>query len=1141
MKKNASIKTIFFCFVYFAITMLWTIPAEALTSTDSPSWVFYLVGSSGARVDGIYDARLYTESSLSIGGYLHSAEYGTRSIVSIGYDDSAYSLNAFARIPGLTSVSINSPVSEISSSAFTGCKKLQTVSFASTVKTIGQSAFSQCTSLRSIIMPGSVTTLGASAFYNCSALTAVELSGGLTALPARAFMNCSSLSSIYIPESVTSIGNDCFSGTGVISVHYGGSPSSWDKISFGTNTKDHLRVDKYDKTNSSGSGGTSATTAKITSFTATATPYTTNAYLSAKAIANAVGKWTKSGIRIYENSTGTLVASKDESHNYSRDNLSIWYNVTDELKVTLKSGTRYRYRFYTVYNGTTSWTSDQYFTTSVATTLNWDNSIEEITENAFTFTFTATANKRGIFSEFGFVLKNALNGDIESDYSNTTDENLNVKNAQFFKINSWTPVSWLSPATSYAYQLYYVFDGIRYTSDWYTFKTRDNTAPSISNVRVTNLTRDGYDVTCTVYDRVGVVRVQCPTWTTPNGQDDIQSSWETNTAASAEWNGTTATFHVDVKDHNYERDCEYNTHIYAYDAAGNYRYVTLSRYIDGTAPIISSCTLEQTGVDQFAVNASANDANSGISRYEAYVWTEDETMDKAYVQTVETTSATTSVRYTPGMFGNTEGAVYYAAVKAYDSQNNVSAFCYSNSLELNNIPWLADKIESVYVAPVKGLYYEGHEFTPDDLDVTICYYDGSVEKAAAYTVSQTGTGVGEQTITVDYLGIQGSVKGDLYKTPDFIMPQSITKVEPEAFRGLSMAAVVCPEGLKEIGNMAFADCNNLEEIYIPDSVTTLGTDIFKNCGKIRILCYSGSAATQYAQNNGISYDLLDERPLIKVYFDANGGEVSVISKEAEGGTLMSALPEPARENYIFTGWFTEPDSGKEYSAGTFISENEDFTLYAHWKEKTVTVSFNGNGGTVSVNSKTVKIGQPLGDLPSPSRNYYSFAGWFTASSGGTQYSADSVCNFTENFDLYAHWNVNDFGSWSDWKTTSYSKQYSGDLLIRDVNTRDVIVGYAQIKEYQYSHYKYVGTNGSTYYTYKQYSGSNYKSGGTWEYYDSGTTPLAVLDTVDGYTRYKQSNWGGLYKYAWFNETVTSRNDYDHPIYRTEYQYRDRIR
>ncbi len=50
----------------------------------------------------------------------------------------------------------------------------------------------------------------------------------------------------------------------------------------------------------------------------------------------------------------------------------------------------------------------------------------------------------------------------------------------------------------------------------------------------------------------------------------------------------------------------------------------------------------------------------------------------------------------------------------------------------------------------------------------------------------------------------------------------------------------------------------------------------------------------------------------------------------------------------------------------------DYNLSAQWAD---CVSFDPNGGTVSTNSKIVKVGDKYGELPTPTREGYSFGGW----------------------------------------------------------------------------------------------------------------------------------------------------------------------
>ena len=89
----------------------------------------------------------------------------------------------------------------------------------------------------------------------------------------------------------------------------------------------------------------------------------------------------------------------------------------------------------------------------------------------------------------------------------------------------------------------------------------DNEPPVVSNVRVTAIAENGYEITCTVSDNVGVSKVMFPSWTTNNGQDDIV--WHEGTLS-----GNTAKCWIGIERHNNEYG-EYSTHIYAYDSREN--------------------------------------------------------------------------------------------------------------------------------------------------------------------------------------------------------------------------------------------------------------------------------------------------------------------------------------------------------------------------------------------------------------------------------------------------------------------------------------------------------------------------------------------------------------------------------------------
>ena len=110
--------------------------------------------------------------------------------------------------------------------------------------------------------------------------------------------------------------------------------------------------------------GGSAPSLQCTWETPSATKITqTNAFLYGKLNYNQNANCTQCGVRLINASTGASVASKDEYVNYNSNYVDMWYDITDELGVTLTPGTTYKYNFYAIINGKEYWSPVGTFTT----------------------------------------------------------------------------------------------------------------------------------------------------------------------------------------------------------------------------------------------------------------------------------------------------------------------------------------------------------------------------------------------------------------------------------------------------------------------------------------------------------------------------------------------------------------------------------------------------------------------------------------------------------------------------------------------------------------------------------------------------------------------------------------------------------
>lgn len=143
-------------------------------------------------------------------------------------------------------------------------------------------------------------------------------------------------------------------------------------------------------------------------------------------------------------------------------------------------------------------------------------------------------------------------------------------------------------------------------------------------------------------------------------------------------------------------------------------------------------------------------------------------------------------------------------------------------------------------------------------------------------------------------------------------------------------------------------------------------------------------------------------------FDANGGTVDVTSKKVTYDSTYGELPVPKRAGYTFGGWHTAKTGGTKVISTTKVTAQSTHTLYARWIQKNCTVTFNANGGSVSLSSRTVTYGSTYGDLPTPTRAGYTFNGWYTNTNYTTQVTSSTKVTNSSNHTIYAKWSVNKY-------------------------------------------------------------------------------------------------------------------------------------
>ncbi len=170
-----------------------------------------------------------------------------------------------------------------------------------------------------------------------------------------------------------------------------------------------------------------------------------------------------------------------------------------------------------------------------------------------------------------------------------------------------------------------------------------------------------------------------------------------------------------------------------------------------------------------------------------------------------------------------------------------------------------------------------------------------------------------------------------------------------------------------------------------------------------VISQSPDSGTLQKEGSTITLFVSAGKPAVSVSYNGNGGSVSKTQDYRDADGTYGSMPTPTRTGYTFIGWYTSPDGGVEVNSSTTLYTQTNHTLYAHWTVNTYTVTFNANGGYVTPASKAVTYASTYGDLPTPSKGGYDFAGWFTAASGGSQVTSGMTVAITSGQTLYAHW------------------------------------------------------------------------------------------------------------------------------------------
>lgn len=164
---------------------------------------------------------------------------------------------------------------------------------------------------------------------------------------------------------------------------------------------------------------------------------------------------------------------------------------------------------------------------------------------------------------------------------------------------------------------------------------------------------------------------------------------------------------------------------------------------------------------------------------------------------------------------------------------------------------------------------------------------------------------------------------------------------------------------------------------------------------------TSSGGTSYSD-----YITLCDNSKVWAKYDLNGGTgasactQTLVTKDAPFNLCSET---PTKDGYTFNGW---SDGTKTYAAGAEVIISKTTTFYATWKANTVTITWDLNyaDSPEAATSEYVYDGDEIEMPADPTRTGYTFTGWYTTSTGGTEITEVGEENKpTSDVTYYAHW------------------------------------------------------------------------------------------------------------------------------------------
>lgn len=230
--------------------------------------------------------------------------------------------------------------------------------------------------------------------------------------------------------------------------------------------------------------------------------------------------------------------------------------------------------------------------------------------------------------------------------------------------------------------------------------------------------------------------------------------------------------------------------------------------------------------------------------------------------------------------------------------------------------------------------------------------------------------------TVTSLGALAFLNCAALRTVDW--PQTgVTSLPDRAFAGCSsLTSLEIPSTVTEIGASAFAGCTSLTSVTVPENVKSLGASAFDGCTSLRLVRYLGNPPTVEGSDGIYTNTPSDLVSAALVGRDGWSSYLSSSTNASVASTWQDRTLKPwTSSTYSLVRVIFDPAGGEGGSTNFYVKGHAYFTF----PEEPEYADETAGDYIIS----------------------HVFRGWFTAKTGGTGITEDSLA--TKSMRVYAQW------------------------------------------------------------------------------------------------------------------------------------------